>query len=161
MRSGYRKNMRFDTLNVYLRSSQLPSTLQRRLHKYYSYYLDEGANFGVQEEACCSLVNVPWWDVVVAPRTVALFLFVQVLKELSPQLRTEVLLHLNKDLVAEIPFFKGQHPGFVVSVCSMLVPCFALAQEYIFTEGEQVRPSHHFVCAAPRADSITHAHTTQ
>lgn len=73
----------------------------------------------------------------------------QVLKELSPSLRTEVLLYLNKDMVAQIPFFRGHHPGFVVSVCSMLVPCFALAQEYIFREQDEVRACYN-LCTARR-----------
>lgn len=96
-----------------MRSSSIPSSLHRRLRKYYTYYLDAGVNFGVQQE---------------------------VLKELSPSLRTEVLLFLNKEMVAHIPFFHNQHPGFVVSVCSMLVPCFALSREYIFREGDEVNP---------------------
>jgi len=108
--AGFRKRERLDVLKGYMRSSYIPSSLHRRLRKYYTYYLDAGVNFGVQQE---------------------------VLKELSPSLRTEVLLFLNKEMVAHIPFFHNQHPGFVVSVCSMLVPCFALSREYVFREGDE------------------------
>ena len=107
--TGFRKRQRLDILKSWMGEARIPHSLHRRLRKYYNYYLDAGVNFGVQQE---------------------------VLRELCPSLRTEVLLSLNKDMVAHIPFFSGQHPGFVVSVCSLLVPCFALAQEYIFREGD-------------------------
>ena len=69
----------------------------------------------------------------------------QVLDELSPPLRTEPLMSLNKDMVTHIPFFSDQPPAFVASVCSLLKPCFALAYDCIFREGDVAYDEMYFL----------------
>lgn len=54
-------------------------------------------------------------------------------------------MSLNKDVVTHIPFFSDQPPAFVVSVCSLLKPCFALAYDCIFREGDVAYDEMYFL----------------
>ena len=77
------------------------------------------------------------------------------LNELSPPLRTELLMYLNKDMVTHIPFFSDQPPAFVVSVCSLLKPwCAAFTPS--FNEHAHTHRSHAWRCT--RVLAVSHPH---
>ena len=59
------------------------------------------------------------------------------LEELGSTLRTDILLHLERDLVAKIPFFAGKVPQFVADTLSMLQPMVFQLGDTIVREGSQ------------------------
>ena len=50
--TGFRKRQRLDVLKSWMVEAHIPTSLHRRLRKYYNYYLDAGVNFGVQQVNC-------------------------------------------------------------------------------------------------------------
>ena len=144
-----------DVLNSRMAESGTPPWLFRRLRQYYFHYYDAGVDFGVQQQARASplISRGSHLRVLVRERererdNLSLSLSAradplgayappslprasQVLNELSPPLRTELLMYLNKDMVTHIPFFSDQPPAFVVSVCSLLKPwCAAFTPSF-------------------------------
>jgi len=59
-----------------------------------------------------------------------------ILAELSGSLRRAVVLHLNRDIIGSISFFRGASEGLIYHVVSVLRPQFAAPGEYVFREGE-------------------------
>ena len=59
------------------------------------------------------------------------------LDEMSSNLRADVLLFLDSELVEKIPFFKDKIPQFVADVLSMLQPLVFQSGDFIVKEGEK------------------------
>merc|ERR1712196_117939 len=101
-----------EMLKLFLHDRQISYALSKRIKRYYGYYLHEGADFKIEE---------------------------QILNELPPPIRTEILFFLNKHMIEKISFFlahKKEH-SFIVSICKMLKPVFAAPLDCIMKEGEE------------------------
>ena len=61
----------------------------------------------------------------------------ELLEEVGSALRTEILLHLERDLIQKIPFFDGKVPQFVADSISMLQPMVFQVGDIIVREGSQ------------------------
>jgi len=59
------------------------------------------------------------------------------LDEMSSNLRAEVLLFLDSDLVEKIPFFKDKVPQFIADMLTMLQPLVYQGGDYIVKEGDK------------------------
>lgn len=105
----HRATAKMDEVKALLRERRVPKALSDRVVAYYNYFL------------------LQCYDVETEQK---------ILDELSPVLRTEVLLFLNAAIVESIHFFKGQDATFIVSVCKLLKPCFFGPLDWIFKEGE-------------------------
>lgn len=70
-----------------------------------------------------------------------------ILPDLTENLRREMLLHLNRDIIAKIPLLSSIDPGFMAHVFSVMTPGFALPFEIIV----QVRARETACCALPSA----------
>lgn len=99
---------KMEEVRDYLREKNVPSQLWNRVHKYYEYLFTVKSVY--DEDA--------------------------ILSELTPALRNEVVLFLNRDIIETIPFFEGQDDLFKAHVGSALTPQFFPPGEVVFHEGE-------------------------
>ena len=58
------------------------------------------------------------------------------LADLSPPLRREVGVHLNAQLLTQVPVLKSADPAFQAAIVSMLRPTVVLINEYIICAGD-------------------------
>ena len=59
----------------------------------------------------------------------------QMLNELSPALKHDVMMHITKDLIAKTPLFKACRPIVLSSVVPLLVPITLTPGELVYKEG--------------------------
>lgn len=59
-----------------------------------------------------------------------------ILADLSPPLRREVGVHLNSQLLTQVPVLKSADPAFQAAIVSMLRPTVVLIDEYIICAGD-------------------------
>lgn len=113
MSSFDRKNAhireRFEELNEFMRDANLPLNMCKRIRSYFEYIYQE-KNVSKNYRADTILSNM------------------------SSQLRTEVLLYIERALIAKIPFFKDKTPQFVATFVVMLQPLWFNRGEYIIQE---------------------------
>ena len=105
---GTRRRNRLHHVKVSVRDALLPPLLQRRLGRYYSHYLSDGMDYVAEQS---------------------------LLVQLSPPLRTELLLFLSREMITGLSLLRGQEPAFVVSVCKTLQLVFAAPGDCIIKEG--------------------------
>eukprot|EP00002_Diphylleia_rotans_P006206 TRINITY_DN1553_c1_g2_i1.p1 TRINITY_DN1553_c1_g2~~TRINITY_DN1553_c1_g2_i1.p1 ORF type:complete len:1054 (+),score=191.69 TRINITY_DN1553_c1_g2_i1:69-3230(+) len=107
--SATRYREKLDALHEYMRYRSLPQYLRKRILNYYDVIWSR--HKGIDENA--------------------------ILNELPSSLRSEIALYLNRELVENVPLFKGTNePGFINSLVVMLKPQVALAGDNIIRHGE-------------------------
>eukprot|EP00002_Diphylleia_rotans_P027719 TRINITY_DN5567_c0_g2_i5.p1 TRINITY_DN5567_c0_g2~~TRINITY_DN5567_c0_g2_i5.p1 ORF type:complete len:1014 (+),score=197.73 TRINITY_DN5567_c0_g2_i5:27-3044(+) len=107
--SATRYREKLDSLHEYMKYRNLPSYLRNRILNYYEVIWSR--HKGIDESL--------------------------ILNELPSSLRSEIALYLNRELVENVPLFKGSNePGFINSLVVMLKPQVALEGDYIIRHGE-------------------------
>ena len=99
-----------ESVNSYLHIHRLPEGLQNRVRSFYHHCWQRLKSFPFSEHV--------------------------ILDELSPCLRKEVVMSMNKLMVENVPFFKGQDPGFVVNLILCLRPEIFAPGDMVFIQGE-------------------------
>ncbi|RLN84702.1 hypothetical protein BBJ28_00002591, partial [Nothophytophthora sp. Chile5] len=108
---------RMDHLKAYLHERAIPLPLASRLRRYYEYYLLQRDD--ENEET--------------------------ILAALSDDLRSQLVLHLNRDVVSKISFFATQDDTCVSYLMGILDPEFCTPGEYVFKEGQVGRHMYFLV----------------
>ncbi|ETL38959.1 hypothetical protein L916_09590 [Phytophthora nicotianae] len=111
---------RMDHLKAYLRERKISQPLAERLRRYYEYYLLQRDD--ENEET--------------------------ILAALSDDLRSQLVLHLNRDVVSKISFFATQDDACVSYLMGILDPEFCTPGEYVFKEGQVGRHMYFLVKGA-------------
>ncbi|KAG3003710.1 hypothetical protein PC119_g15860 [Phytophthora cactorum] len=111
---------RMDHLKAYLRERKISQPLAERLRRYYEYYLLQRDD--EKEET--------------------------ILAALSDDLRSQLVLHLNRDVVSKISFFATQDDACVSYLMGILDPEFCTPGEYVFKEGQVGRHMYFLVKGA-------------
>eukprot|EP00002_Diphylleia_rotans_P024455 TRINITY_DN4830_c0_g1_i2.p1 TRINITY_DN4830_c0_g1~~TRINITY_DN4830_c0_g1_i2.p1 ORF type:complete len:722 (+),score=98.60 TRINITY_DN4830_c0_g1_i2:164-2329(+) len=107
--SATRYREKLDALHEYMTYRSLPQYLRKRILNYYDVIWSR--HKGIDENS--------------------------ILNELPSSLRSEIALYLNRELVENVPLFKGTNePGFINSLVVMLKPQVALAGDNIIRHGE-------------------------
>ena len=98
-------------VNTFIRETKIPNALAHRVRKYYEYSLSKRKNglFGYDAD--------------------------EILAELSTSLRTDIVLWVEEELIAKIPFFSGKSPTFVANAIQASQPVVVQAGDYIIKEG--------------------------
>lgn len=104
----YKEKM--DWLKEYCAQQDLPLELQSRIREYYSNCWKDLKSFPFSEHA--------------------------ILDDLSPALRREVVLFLNKDMVAKVPFFEGQDDNFICRLILSMTAEVCAPLDMIIRQGE-------------------------
>jgi CRP-like cAMP-binding protein len=102
-----RRRSRLGMLKVSLRDAALPKPLRQRMTEYYNEYLREGTEYAEHS----------------------------LLQQLSPPLKTELLIFLMKEMIQNVAFFHEREPAFIVSVCKLLQPLYAAPGDVLCQEG--------------------------
>ena len=105
-RAAYQR--RLDEVNAFLRTQGIPQSLQERVRDYYSYLWAERRTV---EQG--SLVD-----------------------ELPKSLALDILLFLNRDLLAKVELFQGADELFIRESVQLLRPRVFLPDEYLIRQGE-------------------------
>lgn len=126
---SYRERM--DRLKAYLKERNIPKPLAARLRRYYEYYLMQRDD--ENEDT--------------------------VLMSLSDNLRSQLVLHLNRDVVSKIAFFATQDDACVSYLMGILDPEFCTPGEYVFKEGQIGR--HMYFLVKGVAEILFNAGTNQ
>jgi len=95
-------------INTFLRYNKIPPALHQQVHGYYSYLWQTRRGF---DEAA-------------------------VLSELPPAIRTQVEMHLRRDIVAKVPFFRGADARMIRALVAQLKPRIALPGELVIQKGD-------------------------
>ena len=95
-------------INTFLRYNKIPAPVRDRVHGYYSYLWQTRRGF--DEEA--------------------------VLSDLPPSLRADVEMHLRRDIVTKVPFFRGADQQLTRAIVAQLKPCIAAPGELIIRKGD-------------------------
>jgi hypothetical protein len=109
-----RKAQRMAVIKEYVYERSFPKALQRQVIDYYAHYLNDFADIETG---------------------------LQILSELPPPLRTEIMLALNQHIIERIDFLKQRDAQFIVSVCICLKPMLAAPMDAIYSEGDVSAPS--------------------
>uniref|UniRef100_K3WUP8 Cyclic nucleotide-binding domain-containing protein n=1 Tax=Globisporangium ultimum (strain ATCC 200006 / CBS 805.95 / DAOM BR144) TaxID=431595 RepID=K3WUP8_GLOUD len=125
----YRERM--DRLKAYLKEREVPKPLAARLRRYYEYYLMQRDDENEDTILCA----------------------------LSDNLRSQLVLHLNRDVVSKIVFFASQDDTCVSYLMGILDPEFCTPGEYVFKEGQIGR--HMYFLVKGVAEVLFHAGTPE
>ena len=107
-RSSSAFNEKMDEINSYLRHRGVPQPLANKIRKYFKYYITRKSLFDEK----------------------------QILDDLSFYLRRELTKFLVQDTVKTVHLFQGiEDPIFLASICTMLRPLSAAAEDIIFQAG--------------------------
>jgi len=100
-------------INAFARDVKLPSTLTKRIlnHTEYMQHRNPWLSLGSSYDAN------------------------GIMNELSPALRTEVILHVEKDVIDKLPFFKGKSNNFIAEFVMLFEPIRIEANDYLIHEG--------------------------
>mmetsp|Transcript_18439 Transcript_18439/g.39934 ORF Transcript_18439/g.39934 Transcript_18439/m.39934 type:complete len:750 (-) Transcript_18439:98-2347(-) len=102
------------SVNSFIRAAKLPPPLAHRIRSYFEFRSTQKA-FAMNSHYDAD----------------------ELLEEVGSALRTEILLHLERDLIEKIPFFDGKVPQFVADSISMLQPMVFQVGDIIVREGSQ------------------------
>ena len=98
-------------VNSFIRETKLPNELGQRVRQYYEYSLSKRRNGLFTYDAD------------------------EILQELSAALRTDVITHVEADLISRIPFFRGKSSLFVANTVQALQPVVVPEGDFIIKEG--------------------------
>jgi voltage-gated potassium channel len=97
-----------EDINSFLTYKSVPRRLKQKVHNYYQYVWDN---------------QMGQWDE-------------KILSTLPPSLKTEILLHINRQLIEQVPFFKDTDKDLISDVIAHLKPRVFLPDDYIFKRGD-------------------------
>lgn len=97
-----------DDVQEMMRYRNLPRELRGRMRQYYSLHLE----------------HKPFYDEL------------GIMAELSPALRRDVVMFLNKDLIQKVPFLRDADQGFLSEISPLLKPVRAIPGDFIIIAGE-------------------------
>lgn len=103
-------------INEFLRAAKLPNPLREKIRRFYDYKLSHSNK--------AQLSNIR-------------FNADQILEELNSKLRADVVVHLEKELISKIPFFRNKPAQFIADALSMFQPTIFYEGDYITKEGHQ------------------------
>lgn len=95
-------------INAFMRYNDIPEKLREQVHGYYNYLWRTRKGFDESE----------------------------ILTELPASIRIEMEMHLRRDIVAKVPFFRGADNYLLRALVVELKPLIALPGEYIIRKGE-------------------------
>ncbi|OQR94171.1 cyclic nucleotide-binding protein [Achlya hypogyna] len=104
-----------DRVKDYMKERNLPKPLCARIRRYFDFYLAQKEDQSM------------------------------FLSDLSDDLRTQLVLYLNRDVVSKIPFFARQDDACISYLMSILYPECCTPGEYVFHEGEYGRHMYFLV----------------
>jgi len=99
---------KMDAINQYMSYRALPSELQSRIRKYYSFYWSRQSVFNESS----------------------------ILNQLPSHLRREVTLFLHKDMISKVPVFQDADSSFIAALVTVLAPLQAAPGDYVAVAGE-------------------------
>ena len=106
---------KMNSVNAFIQDAKLPMGTAKQIRRYYDFALTANKNK--------SLLNSNMYNAD------------SILEELSSGLRAEVLLFVERELIARIPFLKDKIPQFVADVITMLQPMVFQEGDFIIKEG--------------------------
>ncbi|HMP89775.1 MAG TPA: cyclic nucleotide-binding domain-containing protein [Kiritimatiellia bacterium] len=95
-------------INTFLRYNKIPAPVRQRVNGYFSYLWQTRRGF---DEST-------------------------VLSELPTSLRMEVEMHLRRDIVTKVPFFRDADQHLLRAIVARLQPCIAQPGEFIIRKGD-------------------------
>ncbi|DBA03506.1 TPA: hypothetical protein N0F65_011407 [Lagenidium giganteum] len=122
---------RMDRHKAYLKERHISKPLAARLRRYYEYYLVQRNDKDEQE----------------------------ILMSLSDNLRTQLIMHMNRDVVSKMSFFASRDDTCVSYLMNILEPEFCTPGEFVFKEGQVGR--HMYFLTKGKADILFHAQTSK
>ncbi|OQR96174.1 cyclic nucleotide-binding protein [Achlya hypogyna] len=126
---GVASKEKMDRVKEYMKERNLPRPLRQRIIRYFDFYLTQK-----EISADSELVH-----------------------ELSDDLRTQLVMHLNKDVVSKIPFFARQDDACISYLMGILYQeCFTPG-EFVFREGEFGR--HMYFLVRGTVEVVIHANS--
>ncbi len=99
---------RTEEVNEFMRIKELPAGMQSRVRDYYHYLWETRHN--IQDET--------------------------ILKELPHSLAVDVLIHLNREILQKVEFFKNANEIFIREIVNMMRTEVFLPDDYIIRQGE-------------------------
>jgi CRP-like cAMP-binding protein len=99
-----------DTLNAWMRDTHMPVEMQERLRAFIKFKHENSTVVSYSQD--------------------------QLLRDLSPQLRTESLNYIHRDVIAKIPWFQNKRPEFIAHFVSLVQPIAFGAGDYVIRQGE-------------------------
>lgn len=105
-KAHYQEQM--DRINAFLKYRNIPPKLSTKILNYYNYLWE--SRLGYDESS--------------------------VLDDLPDSLKTEVTLHLNRDIIEKVPLFRGASEELIRDLVLQLRPLVATPGDYIFRRGE-------------------------
>ena len=103
-------------VNEFIRTSKIPAPLGKQVRSYFEFKLANSQK--------AFLLN-KYYDAD------------EILYELSSSLRAEIMLYMERDLVAKIPFFQNKVNQFVADTLAFLQPIVCHKDEFIVKEGSK------------------------
>lgn len=109
-------------VNEFIRGAKLPHHLGRQIRSFFEFKLAKSQRVFLMNKH---------YDAD------------EILYELSSSLRAEIMLYMECDLIAQIPFFDNKVNQFVADTVSMLQPIIVNEGEYIVKEGSESEGENH------------------
>lgn len=103
-------------VNEFIRGARLPSQLAKQVRNFFEFKL-------ANSKRVFLLSNQYEAD--------------ELLYELSSQVRSEILIFMEQDLISRVPFLTNKVPQFIADTVSMFQPMVFRHGEYIVKEGSQ------------------------
>jgi len=101
---------RMEFVREYMSHQDLPKELQNRIKAYYTHCWKNLKSFPFSEDA--------------------------ILEDLSPALRREVVLFLNREMVEKVPFFQGQDENFICMLILAMQSEVCAPLDFVIRQGE-------------------------
>lgn len=95
----------------FLRENKLPEDLSRQMVRFYNHFYSSNT-----------------WKMASYDGS-------ELLQVMPPTLRCDVILYVERDLIAKIPFLDNKCGAFIADLVVMLQPCSVSAGEYVIREG--------------------------
>jgi len=107
--ASFQFHRKMDSINSYLKYRKVPFDLQKRIRKFFRYYIGRKMLFDEQ----------------------------QILADLTHGLRVELSMFLTKDVLMNVHIFKGvENPSFMAAIVTMLKPFSAAPGDFIVRQGD-------------------------
>lgn len=106
---SFQFHRKMDSINAYLKYRKVPGPLQKRIRRFFRYYIGRKMIF---DES-------------------------QILNDLTHGLKVELSMYLTRDVLRNIHIFKDiENPSFMSAIVTMLKPFSAAPGDYIIREGD-------------------------
>jgi hypothetical protein len=115
-RVRYLENL--ERIGAFMRYRRIPSHLRKRIREYYSYLWDQ--RLGYDEGP--------------------------IVDALPPGLRTEVALHLKREIIQKVPFFRRADEGLLRDIALQMHPVVYTPGDFVFREGDPGQEMY-FICS--------------